>query len=292
MKYLIRQATIEEIRDTHLGLSAEEGWNPGPNDWRSFSAIDPSGFFVGVKDGEIVACISALRVDPNHGYIGYYICKKEHRGKGYGLPLFQAGLKKLWDEGISCIGLDGILMQVPNYEKSGFVPYFESTRYLFVKSSSSPLAAEEQSRIVNAKDNELHEERLRDILALQQSIQTITYESYYRALFQDENVKALSYYSSDNEIVGFGVIRPAMEGYRLGPLYANDAEVARVLFKALVGDLSLGSKVIMEIANVNTSALGLDLKPLAAVCMHMYTQPPPPSDLSRVFALQSWTIGP
>ncbi len=292
MDYLIRQATIEEIRDTHLGLSALQGWNPGRNDWRSFSAIDPSGFFVGVKDGEIVACISALRVGPNHGYIGYYICKKEHRGKGYGLPLFQAGLKKLWDEGVSCIGLDGILAQVPNYEKSGFVSYFKSIRHLFVKSECHPLTAKEQAHIVDGKDKEHGEVRLRDILALQQSIQTITYESYYRALFQDEEVKALSYYSSDNEIVGFGVLRPAMEGYRVGPLYANDAEVARVLFKALIGDLSLESKVIMEIAKDNTSALGLDLKPLAAVCMHMYTQPPPAYDLSRVFALQSWTIGP
>eukprot|EP01040_Poterioochromonas_malhamensis_P010297 gene10299-11199_t len=296
MDYLIRQATIEEIRDIHIGWSAEQGWNPGRNDWRSFSAIDPSGFFVGVKDGKIVACVSALRIAPNHGYIGYYICKKEHRGKGYGLPLFQAGLKKLWDEGVSCIGLDGVLVQVPNYEKSGFVSYFKSIRHLFVKNESHPLTAEEQSHIVNAKDKEHGEERLRDILALQQSIQTITYESYYRALFQDEEVKALSYYSSDNEIVGFGVIRPAMEGYRVGPLYANDAEVARVLFKALVGDLLLGSKVIMEIALDSTSALGVaesfDMTTLGAGCMHMYTQPPPPSDLSRVFALQSWTIGP
>eukprot|EP01040_Poterioochromonas_malhamensis_P010296 gene10298-11198_t len=127
-----------------------------------------------------------------------------------------ATISKLWDEGVSCIGLDGVLVQVPNYEKSGFVSYFKSIRHLFVKNESHPLTAEEQSHIVNAKDKEHGEERLRDILALQQSIQTITYESYYRALFQDEEVKALSYYSSDNEIVGFGVIRPAMEGYRWG----------------------------------------------------------------------------
>lgn len=104
--------------DIAIDWAKAEGWNPGLCDADCFYSADPNGFLVGLLDDEPVATISAVKYGDDFGFIGLYIVKPEHRGKGYGLQLWNAALERLKGR---TIGLDGVVAQQENYRRSGFV---------------------------------------------------------------------------------------------------------------------------------------------------------------------------
>ena len=108
-----------------LDWAAAEGWNPGHDDARSFYAADPDGFLLGEFDGRPVGSVSAVRYGPAFGFLGLYIVKAEHRGRGFGLELWRAALDHLGDR---VVGLDGVAAQEDNYRQSGFKLAFRNIR--------------------------------------------------------------------------------------------------------------------------------------------------------------------
>ena len=103
--------------ETALGWARAEGWDPGYDDAAAFHAADPGGFLMGWIGTVAVACISVVKYGEDFAFLGLYIVRPEHRSKGYG--------KAIWDAGIASavgrvIGLDGVLAQQDNYRKSGF----------------------------------------------------------------------------------------------------------------------------------------------------------------------------
>lgn len=67
-----------------------------------------------------------MKYDNSYGFLGFYIVKPEFRGRGYGLKLWQAGLKYL--EGCN-VGLDGVVEQQGNYMQSGFKLAYGNIRF-------------------------------------------------------------------------------------------------------------------------------------------------------------------
>ena len=112
----IRALTRSEF-DTAIEWAANEGWNPGLDDGDPFHGADPAGFIGGWRDERLIACISAIRYGADFGFIGFYLCRPEFRGQGYGLQVWQAGMAHLSGR---TIGLDGVVDQQENYRKSGF----------------------------------------------------------------------------------------------------------------------------------------------------------------------------
>ena len=76
-----------------------------------------------------MGCVSCPNYTDDYAFLGYYIVSKEHRNKGFGLRLFQAATKRAEREGPCNIGLDGVVEQISNYEKSGFKQHFMNRRY-------------------------------------------------------------------------------------------------------------------------------------------------------------------
>ncbi len=85
-KLIIRTMRLDEVAIA-VDWANQEGWNPGINDAELFYQADPSGFFAGEVDGELVAVGSAVVYDDNFAFCGLYIVAPEHRGMGYGLEL-------------------------------------------------------------------------------------------------------------------------------------------------------------------------------------------------------------
>jgi GNAT superfamily N-acetyltransferase len=133
-RYVILSMTPAEVGTT-IEWAASEGWNPGLHDAECYAAADPEGFFVGLLDGEPVATISAIRYGASFGFIGLYIVRPEHRGKGYGLQIWNAGMRYL--EGRN-VGLDGVVAQQENYRKSGFRLAYRNVRYEGAGGDDSP----------------------------------------------------------------------------------------------------------------------------------------------------------
>ena len=118
--YFIRNATQEEVNYLVSHWGEEEGWLPTLTDGEMFYYADPTGFFVGELNGQIISAICGIKCPRNFAFVGFYVCKKEFRGKGYGLKIFQHCMKYL--EGFN-ISLESVAAQEKNYLKSGFKTY-------------------------------------------------------------------------------------------------------------------------------------------------------------------------
>ncbi len=79
----IRALRLEEMR-IPIDWAAREGWNPGLHDAEPFHTADPQGFLAAFVDGEPAACISVVRSGQDFGFLGFYICRPDMRGKGIG----------------------------------------------------------------------------------------------------------------------------------------------------------------------------------------------------------------
>jgi len=121
----IRSMTADDLARA-IEWAAAEGWNPGLGDREAFMAADPRGFLMSFLGGRPVSCISAVAYGGAFGFIGFYICVPEFRGRGHGLAIWYAGLARL---GERTIGLDGVVAQRDNYRKSGFVLAHCNVRY-------------------------------------------------------------------------------------------------------------------------------------------------------------------
>ena len=96
----------------------------------------------------------------------------------------------------------------------------------------------------------------------------------------------------DGEIAGFGVIRAAVTGARIGPLYAASPEIAAVLIGKLAA--AMPGQIGIDIPDFNTEATQLaeqlGLKP-AFETARMYTGPEPAIDRAGLFGVASFELG-
>jgi len=109
-----------------IDWAAEEGWNPGLHDADCFIATDPTGFLVGLLEDEPIATISAVKYGSSFGFIGFYIVKPNYRNQGYGIQIWREALDRLQAR---TIGLDGVVAQQQNYQRSGFQLAHRNIRY-------------------------------------------------------------------------------------------------------------------------------------------------------------------
>ncbi|MCP4274258.1 MAG: GNAT family N-acetyltransferase, partial [Gammaproteobacteria bacterium] len=219
-RYTIRTMSKQDI-ETAIDWAAAEGWNPGLHDAESFYAADPNGFLMGEIDGEPVSTLSAVKYGNSFGFIGFYIVKPTYRGKGYGIQLWNAGIKYLAGRNI---GLDGVLEQQENYKKFGFRLAYRNIRYEGVNESTT---LPEKFKITDLS-----------------SIQFEDIQSYDKTFFPDERsifleswVRQSGHHAlgimDGEQLTGYGVIRKCREGYKIGPLFADTPELAESLFTAL-----------------------------------------------------------
>ena len=115
-RFNIRTASINDI---HLMLdwAEAEGWNPGLNDAVPFHVADPTGFLMGYVEDEPAASMSVVRYSNHFAFVSFYIVKSIYRMHGYGLHLWEQGIKHLHGYNI---GINGLSAQQSQYEKAGF----------------------------------------------------------------------------------------------------------------------------------------------------------------------------
>jgi hypothetical protein len=263
-----------------VGWAADEGWNPGNTDRFAFHAIDPCAFLMGRLDGEPVAAISVTRFGADHGFLGCYITRPPARGQGYGIRIWNAGMKRL--EGRN-VGLDGVPAQQANYRKSGFRLAWNNARHEGV-----PPAAPVPAGVSLVDARTLPFDRL---VAYDRRFVPEARDSFlapWITAAERTSLVALK----DGEVAGFGVVRAAHTGSRIGPLYAASTEIAAALIGALAA--AMPGPVAVDVPDFNEAgtrlAQQLGLKP-AFETARMYTGSDPAIDRGGLFGVASFELG-
>lgn len=278
--YTIRTMTRLEI-DLAVDWAAAEGWNPGFEDAGCFYHADPEGFLVGSMNDEPVSCISVVRYGKSFGFLGFYIVKPEYRGLGLGLEIWKAGLQRLDGR---VVGLDGVVAQQQNYRKSGFSLAYRNIRYMGVSRSDC--------------------ENLRDVMPLS-SIPFEELANYDREFFPDDRKSFLQCWTSreksrafgirqNGKLAGYGLIRPCRNGFKIGPLFADNPELAETLFSALESSVPEGSAIFLDIPEVNQAALELVQRHEMSIVFEtarMYKGPAPHLPVERIFGVTTFELG-
>jgi ribosomal protein S18 acetylase RimI-like enzyme len=282
-KYKIRIMTRSEL-DIAVKWAADEGWNPSLHDAESFWTADPSGFLIGLLYDEPIATISAVKYGTSFGFIGFYIVKPEYRGKGYGIKIWNAAMESLAGRNI---GLDGVVAQQDNYKKSGFALAYSNVRYEGIKKNVAPVFAKNESIVdVSAVPFE-------DIENYDRKFFPENRTAFLKSWLYAEDRKAIAM-MQNNEIVGYGVLRQCLSGYKIGPLFADTPEIAEALLVELVAALAENEVFYLDIPEHNTSAISLAGKFKMQVVFgtaRMYTMKFPDLPIGKIFGVTSFELG-
>jgi predicted N-acetyltransferase YhbS len=277
-QFKIRPMTLADLK-LSLDWATTEGWNPGIYDAEAFYAADTGGFLIGEIAGEPITSISAVRYDNSFGFIGLYIVKTNWRNQGFGLQTWNAGLKLLGDRNIA---LDGVLAQVDNYRKFGFQPAYRHVRY-----AGLGMATDINKSILPLSDVPREELLKYD----RQCFPTPRPQFLEKWINQPENA-AYGFLRNDN-LSGYGVLRKCRNGFKIGPLFADNLEIAESLFLALINHAQ-NQPIFLDTPDVNPLAISLAQKyrmqPVFE-CVRMYTSGIPEFDISKVFGVTTLELG-
>jgi len=278
--FIIKTASKGEVNIV-IDWAAQEGWNPGLNDAHCYYAADNSGFLIGYLGDEAVATISVVKYDDSFGFLGFYIVKPQYRGQGYGLQIWNEGMKYL--QGCN-VGLDGVVDQQNNYKKSGFNLAFQNVRY----------EGKGGGEIVSGKD-------IVDLGSLSSSV-VFDYDKgffptdrrhFIREWISQANCTALGILQN-GELCGYGVIRPCQKGYKIGPLFANTPLQAQALFSSLKATTKSSDIVYLDVPQINLDAINLaknhDMN-IVFETARMYTKEQPYLSHDRLYGITSFEIG-
>lgn len=269
--------------DLALDWAAAEGWNPGLHDADAFHAADPDGFLIGRLDGEPVAIVSAVRYGLRFGFIGFYIVRSAFRGRGHGIALWRAAMERLAGR---TIGLDGVVAQQASYRRSGFELAWNNARY------EGTARADETSGAPGVS-----------VLPIKHATPELL--DYDAAFFPDDRRRFVGHWVAQSgsvvlavrrkeRLAGYGVIRPCRTGFKVGPLFADDVDLADRLLGVLMARVPAGVPVQLDIPAANPAALDLvrahGMRPVFETA-RMYTGVAPDLPMHRLFGITTFELG-
>lgn len=276
---------IDAMSDDDLAVAidwaAAEGWNPGLADAATFHAADPSGFLAARVDGRLVGSVSAVKSGSDFGFIGMFIVVPELRGAGIGMRLWDAGMARLAGR---TVGLDGVVDMQDAYARSGFVLDYRNLRY------SGTLAAVPSSP---------------DAASLLGPADLEAIAAYDRPCFGTERREFLSAWLAQpnaftfgvvrgSALAGYGTVRQAREGWKIGPLFADDGDAAWQILDAFHGVVGGEAAVALDVPEPHSRAretaehLGMTVSFETA---RMYAGGRPVLPVDRIFGVTSFELG-
>lgn len=267
-----------------VSWAKDEGWNPGPYDAEVFYAADPDGFYGYYFNDELIAGGSIVSYDGKFGFMGFFIVKPEFRSAGIGKVLWHQRRDLLLTrlENGAAIGMDGVVAMQPFYERGGFKKAFVDERYLRLGSSSQ----------ISPEVEIICEEDFNKILEYDIRCFGFNREKFLKKWLYLPESFAFTF-KTGNELKGFALIRKANEGYKIGPLFADDINIAEELYKACLNSRRK-EKIYLDIPLTNNDAVTLVKKYEAEPvfqCARMYYNNPPLLPINKIFGITSFELG-
>ena len=281
---LKHQVSISHLTKQEVKLAVDwaqkEGWNPGIHDAECFFNSDPEGFYAAKIAGEVVATTSVVKYSEDFAFEGLLIVKPEFRGKGIGLMIqsFVNGLCKNLN-----LGLDGVLPMQEKYERVGFKFAHKNTRYGGIAEGKPS----DRCMPVSKKD-------FAEVASFDSRFFPATRFTFLECwLFQKDASALMVRDKSTDAICGYGVIRKCARGHKIGPLFAEDEDIAEMLFEGLVSTVA-GEEVFLDVPEPNRAAIRLakrnGMQPVFST-VRMYTKTAPALPLDKIYGVTSFELG-
>ena len=216
--------------------------------------------------------------------MGLFIVHSDYRNDGIGRKLWLFRRDKLLSrlQPNASIGMDGVLAMQPFYSKGGFNIAYRDERYEFLSYSFSF-----SNNITTIESNDFE-----TIVAYDVNFFGCARAKFLEGWLNMSESKAFKY-KKDNEILGYAVIRKAETGYKIGPLFANNLEIADELLKSCFSAYPNAS-VFLYIPTLNNDAVGLVKKyegKYVFECARMYYGKIPNSPINNIFGITTFELG-
>jgi GNAT superfamily N-acetyltransferase len=265
---------------TAIQWAQTEGWNPGVHDAECFYNTDPNGFYKATLNRQLVGAVSIVKYSSNFAFAGFYIVKPDYRGKGVGLTLLNFVLDTCKNLNL---GIDGVVSMQQRYKQAGFKTAYNNTRY---------------AGVINGKFSNkcvvIQKADLSKIAAFDSRFFPVTRKKFLECwLYQKDGSALMMQDDVNGEIKGYGVIRKCFQGYKIGPLFAENKETAELLLSSLAVTAS-GAEVFLDVPEPNLAGVTLT-KELGMVpvfsTVRMYTKAAPELPLNKIFGVTSFELG-
>ncbi len=268
---------------TLVGWARKEGWNPGPHDATVFYHTDPDGFYGCFYNSEMIGGGSVVSYNGDFGFMGFFIVKPEYRGSGIGRKLwFQRRDILLNRLNNASIGMDGVVDMQPFYSKGGFHLAFRDERYMVTGTHFE----------VDSHISQITKDDYPEVFVYDRECFGFPREKFLTRWLELPGGFAFQYVAS-GDLKGVAVLRKATEGYKTGPLFADNPEVADALFRACMNAVP-GEKLFLDIPVINVNALRLTEKYNGAYvfeCARMYYGEAPDLPLDKIYGITTFELG-
>ncbi|TID14518.1 hypothetical protein E6O75_ATG08664 [Venturia nashicola] len=242
---IIRPATsLEEATDIWWPLMQILGWNRARADLKTHYTSSTSlsgvpGFLIVASTShpsKAEGCIVPFIYKNKTGWIGFFCLNAPVRGLGWGAELFQAALDLFVGQGVEVVGLDAVQEQVATYRRRGFVEMEKGIVRLMMRQGVKEVPLDETSDLIKGEGV-----RLVDLESV--PVGVIVGSDFActglertglwsrEALFERSDTFGLALVKegTEDELVGWILVRGCEEGFRFGPLYASSEDNATLL---------------------------------------------------------------
>lgn len=284
----IRNMTRSEA-DELVDWAAREGWNPGLHDAELFWATDPDAFLAAELDGALIGGGTITSYDEEFGFMGFFIMRPEYRGRGLGSELWYARRDRLLGRlrPGATIGLDGVFTMQDFYAKGDFVFSHRNIRFRNDDPARPVTPPLDGGDIVPLAD--ITFER---VLDYDRSCFPAPRPTFLRGWISQPDALALGC-QRDGKLSGYGVVRRCGVGYKIGPLFADDALAANALYLHL-GEFAANGPLFLDVPENNPAAMELVHQyGMTEVygCARMYLGPPPVLAHDRIYGVTTFELG-
>ena len=284
----IRPLTRAEL-NTVVDWAAQEGWNPGLADADVFWATDAKGFYAIEQDGQLVGSASVVTYRPDYAFAGFFIVRPEWRGRRLGGDSARELLRRTSGalDASATVGIDGVFAMQPYYATLGFVLSHRDLRMAGVGKSLSPAEADAAAELVT-----LDALPFDDVVTFDAAHFGARRAEFLRRWMSPAGGLGVGATSSDG-LLGIGVVRPCRDGFKIGPLFAADADVAEAIFARLSAH-AVGQPLFLDIPECNLAAVALAARHGLSEsfgCARMYRGPIPELPWQQVFGVTTFELG-
>ena len=200
-----------------MGLKEAAGWNQTEADWRRLLRLEPKGCFGAIKDARLVGTTTTT-IHGELAWIGMVLVEPQHRRQGIAAKLMNAALDYLKDK-VETIKLDATALGQPVYEKFGFRAESVVERW------SGTASARRETQSPALMDGDI----VRDVLNLDRVAFNADRARLIRALIDEACVSPVLMRAADGALSGYALARSGTSKTYVGPVVANDPQVAEIL---------------------------------------------------------------